>query len=96
MSDFDDLLADVDATLFDTFGDMVIYNSRNAIRVIINKAVPYSDDDGQVFSTVDEMHIIDCQGLTIENGKTVQADDKTYKIQRFLRQSGAIKVYEIA
>lgn len=96
MSYFDEILADVDAALFGTFGQTAIYDNRHKITVVLDKSVPYSDEDGQVFSTVDEMHVISCTGLTIEAGKTLQTDDKTYKIQRFLRQSGGIKTYEVA
>jgi hypothetical protein len=96
MLSFESIVADMDATLFDAFAQTAIYDSRSAITIVIDKAVPYADDDGQVFSTVDEMHVIDCRGLTIELGKTVQTDDKTYKVQRFLRQSGSIKTFEVA
>jgi hypothetical protein len=96
MSSFDDIMSSANTVLFGTFGDTAIYDNSSAITIVIDKAVPYSDDDGHVFSTIDEMHVINCQGLTIEPGKTIQTNDKTYKVQRFLRQSGDIKTYEIA
>lgn len=94
MSDFDDLLSDIDQTCFDTFGETAVYDSRCVLTVVIDKAVPYADEDGNVISNIDEVHIM-AQGLTIENGKTFEVDDRSYKIQRFLRQTGNVKTYEI-
>lgn len=96
MSDFEVLLADVNDLCFDAFGEKAIYAGGRLIDVIINKAVPYSDEEGQVFSTIDEMQTLEQDGLTIVPGNTIQTNDRTYKVQRFLRQEGKLKVYEIA
>lgn len=95
MNDFNDLIAHVDATCFDAFGETAVYDNRCVLTVVIDKAVPYTDEEGSVISNIDEVHIMAQQGLTIENGKTIEVDDRSYKVQRFLRQSGNMKTYEI-
>lgn len=97
MTDFNDLLDSVDEVLIETFfGEPALYDGGTVVDVVIDKAVPYSDEDGAVFTSIDELHIIPPYGVTIELGKTIQTDDKTYRINRFVRQVGKIKVFELA
>lgn len=95
MNDFNDLIADVDASCFDAFGETAVYDNRYVLTVVIDKAVPYADEGGNIISSIDEVHVMAQQGLTIENGKTLEVDERKYVIQRFLRQSGNSKTYEI-
>lgn len=92
MSDFDDLMIDVDNVLFGAYGDTVILRGNCAVEAVIDRNVERTNQYGEVTVNAVEISFIKTHGFSIARGDTVQTSADEYKVKDILADDGHVIV----
>lgn len=80
MSDFDDLINDIDADIVSIFGEKAIHNGSTALDVVIDRNVERSNNYGEIVVNKIEITFQKACIPTVKDGDTFQTNDDTYTV----------------
>lgn len=75
---FDDLVKNMDATLFGVFGVRALYDEREQFSAVINRDVLRQTDTGEIITNSYE--IVLPKAINPKVGKTIRTDDQTFTV----------------